>query len=130
MKRRTFLGVAASLAAALGLRPRAALAAQEQPVIVVGAGPAGLSAALHLAEAGMKVLVLEAGGQIGGKVKGWTRDLDGSELDVEHGVHGWWDDYTEFTALLKRSGLGEVLGEPDSAGGFRGRSGELDSGSW
>jgi isorenieratene synthase len=130
VKRRTFLGVAASLAAALGLRPRAALAAQEQPVIVVGAGPAGLSAALHLAEAGMKVLVLEAGGQIGGKVKGWTRDLDGSELDVEHGVHGWWDDYTEFTALLKRSGLGEVLGEPDSAGGFRGRSGELDTGSW
>ena len=132
LKRRTFLSLAAGLGAALGLRPRRAMAAESEQrrVIVVGAGPAGLSAALHLAEAGVKVLVLEAGGQIGGKVKGWTEDLDGNELDLEHGIHGWWADYTEFTQLLQRSGLGEVLGEPDSGGGLRKPGAELNTTTW
>ncbi|WP_089920898.1 FAD-dependent oxidoreductase [Lentzea albida] len=43
----------------------------EFPVVVVGAGPAGLSAAAHLVERGERVLVLEAGGRAGAAVSRW-----------------------------------------------------------
>ena len=42
-------------------------------VIVVGAGLAGLNAALELHDAGVDVLVLEAADRVGGRV--WTRDF-------------------------------------------------------
>lgn len=41
------------------------------PVVVVGAGPAGLSAAAHLVERGEQVLVLEAGDRAGAAVSQW-----------------------------------------------------------
>ncbi|MEV6712607.1 NAD(P)-binding domain-containing protein [Lentzea sp. NPDC051208] len=44
----------------------------ELPVVVVGAGPAGLSAAAHLVERGEQVLVLEAGGRAGAAVSQWS----------------------------------------------------------
>ncbi|SEQ99487.1 Pyridine nucleotide-disulphide oxidoreductase [Lentzea xinjiangensis] len=44
----------------------------ELPVVVVGAGPAGLSAAAHLVERGEQVLVLEAGDQAGAAVSQWN----------------------------------------------------------
>ncbi|WP_329791175.1 FAD-dependent oxidoreductase [Lentzea sp. DG1S-22] len=43
----------------------------ELPVVVVGAGPAGLSAAAHLVERGEHVVVLEAGDQAGAAVAQW-----------------------------------------------------------
>ncbi|MCG8925062.1 FAD-dependent oxidoreductase [Lentzea sp. CC55] len=43
----------------------------ELPVVVVGAGPAGLSAAAHLVERGERVVVLEAGDQAGAAVARW-----------------------------------------------------------
>ncbi|USX54426.1 FAD-dependent oxidoreductase [Lentzea sp. HUAS12] len=43
----------------------------EFPVVVVGAGPAGLSAAAHLVERGERVLVLEAGERAGAAVSQW-----------------------------------------------------------
>ncbi|MGW6936838.1 FAD-dependent oxidoreductase [Lentzea sp. NPDC054927] len=44
----------------------------ELPVVVVGAGPAGLSAAAHLVERGEPVLVLEAGDRAGAAVSQWN----------------------------------------------------------
>ncbi|MGW6442790.1 FAD-dependent oxidoreductase [Lentzea sp. NPDC055074] len=44
----------------------------ELPVVVVGAGPAGLSAAAHLVERGERVLVLEAGERAGAAVSQWN----------------------------------------------------------
>ncbi|WP_191299352.1 FAD-dependent oxidoreductase [Lentzea cavernae] len=44
----------------------------ELPVVVVGAGPAGLSAAAHLVERGGRVLVLEAGDRAGAAVSQWN----------------------------------------------------------
>lgn len=44
-------------------------ALSEKKVIVVGAGVAGLSAAMHLAQRGVNVTVLEASDKIGGRVR-------------------------------------------------------------
>jgi isorenieratene synthase len=77
-------------------------------VLVVGGGVAGLSAAIELAERGLKVTLLEASETVGGKVRGW-RDAGGHS--VEHGLHGWWLEYTNFRDLLTRVGLKDNLTE-------------------
>ena len=51
------------------LRNVPALRDDMPPVVIVGAGWAGLSAALHLRRAGVLVQVLEAAPQAGGRVK-------------------------------------------------------------
>jgi monoamine oxidase len=63
LPRRTMLGgTMAALAA-----PRNAAAADTSDVIVIGAGSAGLTAALVLQDAGMKVRVLEGNARVGGR---------------------------------------------------------------
>ncbi|MGW5000639.1 NAD(P)-binding domain-containing protein [Streptomyces hydrogenans] len=42
------------------------------PVVVVGAGPAGLAAAAHLVDRGLEPLVLEAGARAGAAVREWA----------------------------------------------------------
>ena len=42
------------------------------PVVVIGAGPAGLAAAAHLADQGIESLVLEAGATAGATVREWA----------------------------------------------------------
>ncbi|MGW6394901.1 FAD-dependent oxidoreductase [Streptomyces sp. NPDC055103] len=44
---------------------------QQLPVVVIGAGPAGLAAAAHLTERGIEPLVLEAGPAAGSAVREW-----------------------------------------------------------
>ena len=44
---------------------------QHLPVVVIGAGPAGLAAAAHLTERGIEPLVLEAGSAAGSAVREW-----------------------------------------------------------
>jgi len=62
---------------------------EAQEVIVVGAGVAGLAAAVRLTEAGLSVLILEARDRIGGRV--YPQRVHGLEVPIEFGaefVHG------------------------------------------
>src|SRR5271170_4065904 len=70
-------------------------------VVVVGAGMAGLTAARTLAEAGLKVLVVEAQDRIGGRI--WTRHIgnEAIELGAEF-IHG---RPPELWALIEEAGL-------------------------
>ncbi|MER6774386.1 NAD(P)-binding domain-containing protein [Streptomyces bacillaris] len=47
-------------------------ATTELPVVVIGAGPAGLAAAAHLLDQGIEPLVLEAGSAAGAAVREWA----------------------------------------------------------
>jgi isorenieratene synthase len=80
---------------------------QTHPVIVIGGGLAGLSAAVHLAEAGCQPLLLEAAPRLGGRVAGGetvTLEHGGQpwHFTAEHGIHGLWGQYHNLRALLAR----------------------------
>ncbi|MDQ3440015.1 MAG: hydroxysqualene dehydroxylase HpnE, partial [Planctomycetota bacterium] len=71
-------------------------------VVVVGAGFAGLSAACALAEAGVRVLVLDARPQLGGRATAF-RDRETGEL-VDNGQHVMFGCYRETLRFLRRVG--------------------------
>jgi isorenieratene synthase len=83
----------------------------EQDVVIVGAGIAGLSAALHLAERGLAPLLLEADPQVcGGRVAGGdVVELDGWRFRGDHGVHAVWSPYRNLQAMLVRHAIRPVL---------------------
>lgn len=75
-------------------------------VIIVGAGVAGLTAALHLAERGLKPLILEADERVGGRLSGREEVIVNKwHFPNEHGVHGIWSSYVNFKHMLKRHGF-------------------------
>lgn len=83
-------------------------------VIVVGAGIAGLTAALHLAERGLRPLVLEADERCGGRLKGGPQVVLNHagqtwRFGTEHGVHGIWSPYRNLQAMWARHGIRPVL---------------------
>jgi zeta-carotene desaturase len=69
-------------------------------VVVVGAGFAGLSAASALAAAGLRVTVLEARPQLGGRATAFN-DRESGEL-VDNGQHVLFGCYRETFAFLRR----------------------------
>jgi squalene-associated FAD-dependent desaturase len=71
-------------------------------VVVVGAGFAGLSAAAALADAGLRVLLLDARPQLGGRATAFPDRVTG-EL-VDNGQHVLFGCYTQTFAFLKRIG--------------------------
>ena len=69
--------------------------APDRPVLVLGAGPAGLTAAYELGRAGWPVIVLEADDQVGGLAKTVLRD--GYRFDL--GGHRFFTKAQEVDAL-------------------------------
>jgi gamma-glutamylputrescine oxidase len=99
------------LATAIGQRARPQLSGtREADVCVIGAGYTGLSCALHLARAGMKVVVLEAetagygaSGRNGGQVITGQR-VDQDELERRYGeahARSLWDLALEARSLVR-----------------------------
>src|SRR5215510_15676733 len=79
--------------------------------IVIGAGFAGLSAAVRLVREGARVLVLEARGRLGGRATAFA-DRETGEL-VDNGQHVLLGCYTETLAFLREIGAsGNVRIEP------------------
>ena len=85
-------------------------------VAVIGGGIAGLSAAIHLTKANsiIEVNLFERFDLLGGKLKGWETKVGSAGQDpagtvhsqpVEHGMHGWWENYLNFTAFLRGNGI-------------------------
>src|SRR3954469_19059050 len=73
----------------------------ERDVVLIGAGPSGLTAATELQRAGLSVAVLEARDRVGGRT--WTDTIDGAMLEIG----GQWvsPDQTALLALLDDLGL-------------------------
>ncbi|MEJ7734306.1 MAG: FAD-dependent oxidoreductase [Polyangiaceae bacterium] len=80
-------------------------------VVVIGAGLAGLSAALHLAERGVDVTVCERHPRyLGGRTRqrdGYQFELGGETFrhSLDHGQHCMWFQYHNMRALLRRLGI-------------------------
>lgn len=81
-------------------------------VVVVGGGIAGVSAAVGLAERGVRVTLLEAESSLGGRVRSWPVDVPapggktaGASDDratMSRGFHAFFRQYYNLRALLRR----------------------------
>ena len=78
--------------------------AVDAEAVVVGGGIAGVSAAVVLAERGVRVTVLEAAGHLGGRLGAWPERLpDGDSQNVEHGFHAFFRHYYTWRSILRRA---------------------------
>ena len=74
-------------------------------VLVIGAGLAGLSASLELAERGFSVTLLEEKSVVGGKLATPLKKIKEGEFHVEHGLHMWFFHYHSCRDIIDRLGL-------------------------
>jgi squalene-associated FAD-dependent desaturase len=88
------------------------IARRQHDVVVIGAGFAGLSAACALADAGARVLVLEARSQLGGRATAFV-DRETGEL-VDNGQHVMFGCYRSTFEFLRRVGAEGNVQRQDS----------------
>ena len=94
------------------------LGGSERPVIIIGAGAAGLSAALRLSESGVKVVVLEAGKFLGGRARSFKHSSTDMELDW--GPHLFMAANPALRSLLERVGAADdIFFSPSLEVGYR-----------
>ena len=104
MDRRSFLSLSAGLAAPFVLGSRQGRGAATDPIVVVGAGLAGLRAAEMLRKAGAPVVVLEARSRPGGRVH-TLRTPFAAGLHAEAGAIRIPPQHDTVIALSKEYGL-------------------------
>ncbi|NEQ25555.1 MAG: 9,9'-di-cis-zeta-carotene desaturase [Microcoleus sp. SIO2G3] len=95
-------------------------------VAIVGAGLAGMAAAVDLVDAGHEVEIFESRPFVGGKVGSWV-DADGNHLEM--GLHVFFGCYYQLFDLMKKVGALDNLRLKEHTHTFinkGGRIGELD----
>ncbi|WP_320666556.1 9,9'-di-cis-zeta-carotene desaturase [Prochlorococcus sp. MIT 1307] len=93
-------------------------------VAIVGAGLAGLTAAIDLVDAGHKVDLYEARPFIGGKVASWE-DPEGNHIEM--GLHVFFFNYSNLFALMRKVGAINNLLPKDHTHLFVNHGGDLRS---
>src|SRR5438128_2848953 len=112
MTRRTFLSASAGLAAIpvfSGGRAGAAPLPREADIVVIGAGAAGIAAARRIMAANRKVVVVEAGSQIGGRC---ITDSTTFDVPFDRGARWMHNPETNPMIRLARSAGLDVLPAP------------------
>jgi carotenoid phi-ring synthase / carotenoid chi-ring synthase len=122
MLMRTGIGAGAAIAGTAGLvgyyQPRKAFYGKDtgeangkerleglKKVVVIGGGLAGISSALELARKGFDVTLVESSASLGGKLTGWDLDALGERFPVEHGFHGFFDQYYNLNEIFAFGGV-------------------------
>ncbi len=91
-------------------------------VAIVGAGLAGMSAAIELADAGHEVEIFESRPFVGGKVGSW---VDGDGNHIEMGLHVFFGCYYNLFDLMRKVGAIDNLRLKDHIHTFVNEGGEL-----
>ena len=95
-------------------------------VAVVGAGLAGMAAAVDLVDAGCEVEMFESRPFVGGKVSSWV-DANGNHIEM--GLHVFFGNYYQLLELMQKVGAGNNLRLKEHVHTFinsGGRTGALD----
>jgi zeta-carotene desaturase len=93
-------------------------------VAIVGAGLAGLAAAVDLVDAGHEVNLYEARPFIGGKVGSWE-DAEGNHIEM--GLHVFFFNYANLFALMRKVGAIDNLLPKEHSHLFVNRGGDVRS---
>lgn len=94
----------------------------DNPVAIVGAGLAGLAAAVTLREAGRSVVVLEAADGVGGRVRTDVHEGDHGRYLIDRGFQVYLDRYPEGRRFFDHAALGLRAFEPGAVVFADGRS--------
>jgi oxygen-dependent protoporphyrinogen oxidase len=85
------------------------------PVVVVGGGITGLTAAYDLVQQGREVVLLESDSRLGGKINAGPVDGAGLPFDVDMAADGFLARQPEVVSLCHELGLGDQLVAPSGA---------------
>jgi isorenieratene synthase len=81
-------------------------------VVVIGGGLAGISSSLELARRGFDVTLVESSAALGGKLTGWDIEALGEHFPVEHGFHGFFDQYYNLNEIFAYAGIKKEVFTP------------------
>jgi squalene-associated FAD-dependent desaturase len=87
-------------------RPRP-VRSDQADVIIAGGGLAGLACAVGLRTSGLRVVVCEASGSLGGRARSWIDRVSGDVVDL--GPHVMMSEYANLRSLLEQFGTGDHI---------------------